>query len=113
MEQRPKEKRGQLIAGAILLTMGAVFLLDRLYVLDIRISWPLILVALGIALFIANPQTLAGWIVGGVGIILFVVYFVFAFFPEIETWADLVWPIILILIGGLLLYRYFHNRSRI
>lgn len=103
-------KRGQLIAGAVLCTLGIIFLLDRLFILEVHTSWPLILVAIGVALFISNPQTLAGWIVGGIGIILFVVYFVFAFFPEIETWSDLVWPIILILVGVLLLYRYFQIR---
>ena len=113
MEKSPREKKGQVVAGTVLFTMGVIFLLDRLYILDVHISWPLILVAIGVALFFSDPQTLAGWIVGGIGIILFVVYFVLAFFPEIEAWIDLVWPIILILIGGLLLYRYFHRRPLI
>jgi hypothetical protein len=110
MNRMARGKRGQLIAGAVLCTLGIIFLLDRLFILEVHTSWPLILVAIGVALFISNPQTLAGWIVGGIGIILFVVYFVFAFFPEIETWSDLVWPIILILVGVLLLYRYFQIR---
>lgn len=110
MNRMARGKRGQLIAGAVLFTLGIIFLLDRLFILEVQTSWPLILVAIGVALFISNPQTLAGWIVGGIGIILFVVYFVFAFFPEIETWSDLVWPVILILVGVLLLYRYFQIR---
>jgi steroid 5-alpha reductase family enzyme len=52
---------------------------------------------------------LAGWIIGGIGVILFVVYFVIAFFPGVEAWSDLVWPIILIIVGVLLLYRYYHS----
>ncbi len=99
-----KAKRGQLMAGLILLTLGTIFLLDRLYILDVNTSWPLILVAIGVALFLSNPHTLAGWVVGGIGVILFVVYFV-----GMEGWGDLVWPVILIIVGALLLYRYYHN----
>jgi hypothetical protein len=99
-----KAKRGQLMGGLILFTLGAIFLLDRLFILEVNTSWPLILVAIGVSLFLSNPHTLAGWIVGGIGVILFVVYFV-----DIEGWRDLAWPVILIIIGVLLLYRYYHN----
>ncbi len=102
-------KRGQLIGGLALLTLGALFILDRLLILEIYISWPLVLVALGVGLFLSNPYSLASWIVGGIGVILFVVNFVIAFFPEVEAWSDLVWPTILVIIGVLLLYRYYHT----
>jgi hypothetical protein len=102
-------KRGQLIGGLVLLTLGALFILDRLLILEIYISWPLVLVALGVGLFLSNPYSLASWIVGGIGVILFVVNFVIAFFPEVEAWSDLVWPTILVIIGVLLLYRYYHT----
>ena len=107
-----KGKRSQLMTGLVLITLGAIFVLDRLFILDVYTSWPLILVTIGVGLFLFNPQTLAGWIVGGIGVILFVVYFVFAFFPGIEAWSDLVWPVILIIIGVLLLYRYYHNTPK-
>jgi hypothetical protein len=38
-----------------------------------------------------------------------VVNFVIVFFPGVEAWSDLVGPIILLIIGILLLYRYSHN----
>lgn len=103
-------KKGQLMGGLVLLTLGALFLLDRLYLLDVHTSWPLLLVTVGLGLFLHNPRTLAGWIIGGIGIIFFVVNFVIDFFPGFEAWTDLVWPIILIIIGALLLYRYYHDR---
>jgi len=102
-----RSKKGQLIGGLVLLTVGALFILDRLIVLEIYISWPLILVVIGIGLFLSNSQSLASWIVGGIGVILFLVNFVIAFFPEVEAWSDLVWPTILVIIGILLLYRYY------
>jgi len=102
-------KKGQLMGGIVLLTLGSLFILDRLFILNIHTSWPLLLVAIGLGLFLMNRRTLAGWIIGGVGVILFVVYFVIAFFPGVEAWSDLVWPIILIIIGVLLLHRYYHS----
>ncbi len=84
-----------------------LFILDRLIILEVYTSWPLILVAVGVALFLLNPHSLTSWIVGGIGVIFFVVNFVIAFFPEVEAWSDLVWPTILVIIGILLLYRYY------
>jgi membrane-bound ClpP family serine protease len=104
-------KKGQLIAGLVLITLGGLFILDRLIILEIYISWPVILVAVGVALFLINRHSLASWIVGGIGVILFIVNFVIAFFPEVEAWSDLVWPTILVIIGVLLLYRYYQAPS--
>jgi len=104
-------KKGQLIGGLVLLTVGCLFILDRLIILEIYISWPLILVAVGVALFLLNPHSLVSWIVGGIGAVLFLVYFVIAFFPEVEAWSDLVWPTILVIIGVLLLHRYYQAPS--
>ena len=106
-----KGKKGQLIAGLVLIALGSLFILDRLIILEVYISWPLILVAVGIALFLLNPHSLASWIVGGIGVIFFVVNFVIAFFPEVEAWSDLVWPTILVIVGILLLYRYYQTPS--
>lgn len=102
-------KKGQLIGGLVLVTVGSLFILDRLLILEIYISWPLILVAVGVALFLIHPHSLASWIVGGIGVVLFIVNFVIAFFPEVEAWSDLVWPTILVIIGILLLYRYYQT----
>jgi len=104
-----RSKRGQLIGGLVLLTLGVLFILDRLIILEIYISWPLVLVAVGVGLFLSKPSSLTAWVVGGIGVILFVVNFVIAFFPEVETWSDLVWPTILIIVGVLLLYRYYQS----
>jgi len=93
-----KGKKGQLIAGLVLIALGSLFILDRLLILEVYISWPLILVAVGVALFLLNPHSLASWIVGGIGVIFFVVNFVIAFFPEVEAWSDLVWPTILVIV---------------
>jgi putative Mn2+ efflux pump MntP len=105
-------KKGQMMAGLVLVTLGALLLLHRLLILNFyTTSWPLLLVAVGLGLFLLNRHTWAGWVVGGIGIILFVVNFAIVFFPGVEAWSDLVGPIILVLIGALLLYRFSHRGS--
>jgi membrane-bound ClpP family serine protease len=102
-------KKGLLMSGLILVTLGALLLIHRLFILNFETSWPLLLVVIGLGLFLINRRTWAGWIVGGIGVILFVVNFVIEFFPEFEAWSDLVGPIILLIIGALLLYRYYYG----
>jgi len=103
-------KKGQVMAGLVLVTLGALLLLHRLLILNFyTTSWPLLLVAVGVGLFLINRHTWAGWVVGGIGVILFVVNFAIVFFPGVEAWSDLVGPIILVIIGALLLYRFSHS----
>jgi hypothetical protein len=103
-------KRIKLMGGLVLVTLGPLLLLDNLEILYFReTTWPLLLVAIGFGLFLLNRRTLAGWIIGGIGIIFFVVNFVIFFFPGFEDWTFLVGPIILIIIGVLLLYRSYHD----
>jgi len=103
-------KKIKLMGGLILVTLGPLLLLDNLEILYFReTTWPLLLVAIGFGLFLLNRRTLAGWIIGGIGIVFFVVNFVIFFFPGFEDWTFLVGPIILIIIGVLLLYRSYHD----
>ena len=103
-------KRIKLMGGLVLVTLGPLLLLDNLEILYFReTTWPLLLVSIGFGLFLLNRRTLAGWIIGGIGIIFFVVNFVIFFFPGFEDWTFLVGPIILIIIGVLLLYRSYHD----
>ncbi len=103
------KKKGLLLGGLVLVTLGTLLLLHRLFILNFETSWPLLLVVSGVGLFMVNRRTWAGWILGGIGVILFVVNFVIEFFPEFEAWSDLVGPIILLIIGILLLYRYYYG----
>lgn len=110
MSDMSRGKRGQLMGGLVLVTLGALLLLHRLVILNFyTTSWPLLLIVIGLGLFLINRRTWAGWVIGGIGVILFVVNFVIVFFPGVEAWSDLVGPIILVIIGILLLHRYSHS----
>ncbi len=103
-------KKSLLLAGLILVTLGPLLILDNLEILAFKeTTWPLLLVTIGVGLYLINRRTLAGWVIGGIGIILFVVNAVVHFFPAFENWTFLVGPIILIIIGVLLLHRYYHD----
>jgi putative Mn2+ efflux pump MntP len=109
-QEMGRGKKSQVLAGLVLVTLGALLLLHRLLILNFyTTSWPLLLVAVGLGFFLINHHTWAGWIIGGIGVILFVVNFAIVFFPGVEAWSDLVGPIILVIIGALLLYRFSHN----
>jgi len=104
--------RCMLMGGLVLVTLGPLLLLDNLEIIYLReTTWPLILVSIGVGLFLMNRKTLAGWIIGGIGVIFFAVYIAIYFYPGFEAWTFLVGPIILIIIGVLLLYRYHHSKQ--
>ena len=49
----PKDKRGPLIAGVVLIAVGFYFLLERYNILPpVRTSWPVILIVVGGALIV-------------------------------------------------------------
>ena len=45
-----QRKKSQLLTGLILFTLGFIFILDRLSLIDVYTSWPLILVAIGLGI---------------------------------------------------------------
>lgn len=104
--------RAQLMGGLVLLTLGILIILHIFYIVELFTSWPLILIVIGLSFFPANPHTLAGWVIGGIGAIFLAVNLVILFFPDFEAWSGLVGPIIMIIIGILLLHRYYHGKIR-
>lgn len=103
---------GRFVAGAILILLGVVYALDSFGVWnagDIGRFWPLILIGVGITRLFSSrfaPQRTAGFILIGLGAIfllrtLHVVYF----------HARDVWPFILLLIGGGLVWQALSRRS--
>jgi hypothetical protein len=49
-----KGKRGGLVSGITLFTIGLVFLLDNLGFIDVSIVWPIILIGIGLAITIQH-----------------------------------------------------------
>ncbi len=99
----------QLIGGLVLFTIGIQLILAFFFILDWDTTRPLLLVAVGVGLFINNRRTIAGWVIGGIGIIFFSVNMVIFFFPQTEDWYDLILAITSLIVGIFLVYRYYHD----
>jgi predicted membrane protein len=95
---------GRLVAGALLIFFGVLFTLDNMGVLDsgdVLTYWPVILIAIGL-LKIGRPareeHRRLGWVLLGLGV-----------FFQLQvlglTRMRSAWPFLLVVIGGLLVWR--------
>jgi|SRR5687768_2890731 len=98
----------QIILGLLVIAFGVILTLDNLDYLeagDILRYWPLLLVAFGLARLLGTNCT-SGRLSGGVMVVigLWLTADELAAFPlDFERW----WPMILVAIGGLILFRAF------
>lgn len=54
--KQPNSRKGGVIAGWILVILGALFLLNNFDILDFEMFWPLILIAIGIILLVRRSS---------------------------------------------------------
>ena len=109
---RPHRGYGGLVAGGILILLGLVYALDSFGVLDagdIVRFWPLILIGAGITRLLQarfSSQRVAGFILIGLGAI-FLLRTLHVFFFHSRD----VWPVVLLLVGGALVWQALSRRS--
>jgi hypothetical protein len=103
---------GRFVAGAILIVLGLVYALDSfgvLYAGDIGRYWPLILIGIGITQVYQSrfaPRRTGGFILIGLGVI-----FLLRTLNIVHFHARDVWPFILLLVGGSLVWQALSRRS--
>ncbi len=110
MNERPLVSPG-LIVGGLILTAGIILLLDRQGIIDagqIFQFWPLAVIGLGIARLL-NPST-GGSRVSGIFIILAGAAIELNKLGYIRFTLGQIWPLILVAIGGALLWRAIEDR---
>jgi len=96
----------QVILGLMVIGMGVLFLLDNLDILDFRHAigfWPLVFIGCGaVALFSDGPRSgnYTGAVLIGVGVLMILGRLGFLYI----SWR-MVWPLVLIALGGLILFR--------
>lgn len=112
MTDRSPQLAGRFVAGAILIVLGVLFLLDNLDVVnarDVLRFWPLVLIALGLTRLLAprRPEDLTG------AIVLLFLGGVFLLRALHIPWFRLrsVWPLLLVLIGGMIIWQGLRGRS--
>ncbi|HEX4952764.1 MAG TPA: DUF5668 domain-containing protein [Thermoanaerobaculia bacterium] len=95
---------GRMAAGLIVMTIGLLFLLDNLDVVEIDNLgrfWPLILVIVGLAMLTERRSRYGGPVV----LVLLGFVFLAANFNYLPVSAGQLWPLALVAVGGLLIFR--------
>lgn len=100
--RRRRNSAGRLVAGLILIALGLAFTLDNLGLMEVELNnvwrfWPLILIVIGVAKLLRLEERAAGLWMVGIGVWFQVV--------NLEVWGmdwDSSWPVLLILIGGIM-----------
>jgi len=100
--RRRRNPTGRLVAGLILIALGLAFTLDNLGLVDVELNnvwrfWPLFLIVIGAAKLLRLEERAAGLWMVGIGVWFQVV--------NLEVWGmdwDSSWPVLLILIGGIM-----------
>lgn len=97
------KSRGKLVAGVLVILFGLLYLFRELGLEIPRwlISWEVILIGVGVVMLIRHKfQKLQGFVFIAIG----VVFKLYEFYPDLIN-PRIIWPIIIILFGGSMIYR--------
>ncbi len=113
MNERNSSPNSRILLGTILILIGGLYLLETLDLISMNIphiifSFPFILFVVGIIILINSRNKAFGALLAFIGAITLLP----RIFPEIHYNGDIVWPIILIAIGLMIIFkrRTFHVR---
>ena len=110
----PRSLPSQIILGALVLALGLVFLLDNLDIFDFHRAlsfWPVAFIALGVAKLLDTDspnRVVNGCVFIAIGIMLMLNRLGYMYFG----WRT-IWPLILIVLGGAVIYRAVVGRRAI
>lgn len=106
--QHRGQRRSGLVFGLILLTAGALFLLDNLDMVDIEPYfewWPLILIAIGLSELVGGSRVGAAiWMAIGGWFLLF------NFDLLVVNPFEVFWPVLFITVGSIFIWQSFRQR---
>ncbi|MBW2559070.1 MAG: hypothetical protein JRD69_09620 [Deltaproteobacteria bacterium] len=96
------------IGAAILITLGVLIILNSSDIYGFDKSWPILLIVISAAMLAQHARDVGGWFIGVVGVGFFVMK---NFYPEIEDWGKYVFPALLILLGGYIIFKKSRGKS--
>ncbi len=112
MTDRSPRLGGRFLAGAILIVLGVLFLLDNLGLIEAREVirfWPVVLIVLGVTRLFSRrrPEDRAG------GLVLLFLGAIFLLRALHVSWFRMrsAWPLLLVLIGATLIWQAFRGRT--
>ena len=104
---------GQVVVGLLVVAMGVLFLLDNLGYVGLRHAlsfWPIAFIVAGASMLVSQEERnghVSGLILIGVGLVLLLKHMGLFYI----SW-NMVWPVLLILAGGLILFRTMGGGGR-
>src|SRR5450830_439274 len=96
----PLDSATQIVLGVLVIGLGLLFLLDNLGFINVRYTfrfWPTILIIFGL-LKISQGRTRSGYVVGGVMVLLGVMWTLKAMGFFYVNW-NMLWPLVIIAVG--------------
>lgn len=98
-----KEGKTRGIIGAvILITLGILLVLSNSDVYGFDKSWPILFIVIAVTMLVQRVKDVGAWIIGAAGVGFFIMK---NFYPEIQNWGKYVFPILLIALGGYILFK--------
>ncbi|MBW2675338.1 MAG: hypothetical protein JRD89_18325 [Deltaproteobacteria bacterium] len=97
------ERRTRGVIGAIILiTLGVLMILSSSEIYGFDKSWPILFIVISISMLVQRFKDVGAWIIGAAGVGFFVME---NFYPEIQNWGKYVFPVLLIVLGGYILFK--------
>jgi len=97
------ERRARRVVGAvILITLGILMILSSSDIYGFDKSWPILFIVISISMLVQRLKDVGAWIIGAAGVGFFVME---NFYPEIQNWGKYVFPVLLIVLGGYILFK--------
>jgi len=101
-----KEKTKILTGGLILITVGALILLNQHTDYGFSRTWPVFLIVISVSTLMQRYQDIGGWLIGIAGVVFLVMK---NWFTAYEKFANYGLPVLLIVLG---IFFMFFKKSR-
>ena len=88
--------------ATVIKIIGILIILNSSDIYGFDKSWPILLIVISASMLAQRSRDVGGWFIGVVGVGFFVMR---NFCPEIEDWGKYVFPVLLILLGGYIIFK--------
>ncbi|MFA6412575.1 MAG: DUF5668 domain-containing protein [Syntrophales bacterium] len=98
-----KEKMHVITGGMILITLGVLIILGNTQIWSFSRSWPVLLIVIAVGTLIQRFKDLGGWIILAVGVVFLLTE---VFGMQVYTMGKYLMPVLLIVVGANVLFKY-------
>jgi cadmium resistance protein CadD (predicted permease) len=90
------------MGAVILIALGVLLILSNSGVYGFDKSWPILFIVIAVTMLLQRVKDLGAWIIGAAGVGFFVMK---NFYPHIQNWGKYAFPVLLIALGGYILFK--------